>query len=110
VEDVAEAIARVLEGTNGVSPCYEFAGRRVYTYEELVRRVADQVKVRPRLVPVPFALWYVLAMGAEFLHSAPVTRNQVALMQRDNVASGDYPGLESLRITPTGIEDMLSTM
>jgi len=66
--------------------------------------------VRPKLVPVPFALWRILAMGAELLPSAPITRNQVALMQRDNIASGDFPGLESLHITPKEIEDLLSAM
>ena len=110
VEDVAEAISRVLEDIAGSGPCYEFAGRRVYTYEELVRSVADRAKVRPKLVPVPFALWRILAMGAELLPSAPITRNQVALMQRDNIASGDFPGLESLHITPKEIEDLLSAM
>jgi hypothetical protein len=49
---------------------------------------------------VPFALWRILALGAELLPSAPITRNQVALMQRDNIASGDHPGLESLHIVP----------
>jgi uncharacterized protein YbjT (DUF2867 family) len=89
VEDVAEAISRVLEDIAGSGPCYEFAGRRVYTYEELVRSVADRAKVRPKLVPVPFALWHILAIGAELLPSAPITRNQVALMQHDNIASGE---------------------
>ena len=110
VEDVAEAISRVLEDIAGSGPCYEFAGRRVYTYEELVRSVADRAKMRPKLVPVPFALWRILAIGAELLPSAPITRNQVALMQHDNIASGDFPGLESLHITPKEIEDLLPAM
>jgi uncharacterized protein YbjT (DUF2867 family) len=111
VEDVAEAIARVLEDSGGgSSPCYEFAGRRVYTYQDLVRSVADRIKARPRLVAVPFALWRILAMGAELLPSVPITRNQVALMQCDNVASSDHPGLESLHIAPKELEELLSAM
>jgi uncharacterized protein YbjT (DUF2867 family) len=71
----------------------EFAGPGVYTYKELVRTVADRMKVPPRLVPLPFALWRILASGAELLPGSPLTRNQVALMQRDNIASADRPGL-----------------
>ena len=105
-EDVAEGITRVLAGA-GSAASYEFAGARVYTYEELVRTVADRINARPRLVPLPFALWRILASGAEFLPGSPLTRNQVALMQRDNIASSDCPGLSRLDIAPTEIENLV---
>ena len=110
VEDVAEGIARVLAGGGGSAASYEFGGARVYTYKELVRTVADRIKVRARFVPVPFALWRILASGAEFLSGAPLTRDQVALMQRDNIASTDCPGLSSLDIAPTEIETLVSAI
>jgi uncharacterized protein YbjT (DUF2867 family) len=110
VEDVAEGIARALADTGDAVACYEFAGARVYTYDELVRSVADRIKARPRLVPVPFALWRIIASAAEFLPGPPLTRDQVALMQHDNVACGDFPGLSSLRIAPTEIDDLVSAV
>jgi NADH dehydrogenase len=108
VEDVAEGIARVLSGAEGSVACYEFAGARVYTYKELVRTIANRIRARPRLVPLPFALWRILASAAEFLPGSPLTRNQVALMQRDNIASADCPSLSSLDIAPTEIETLVS--
>ena len=110
VEDVAEGIARVLAGAEGNAASYEFAGARVYTYKELVRTVADRIEARPRLVPLPFALWRILASAAEFHPGSPLTRNQVALMQRDNIASGNFPGLSSLDIAPTEIETLVSAI
>jgi len=111
VEDVAEGIARVLAGGGGGSAAsYEFAGARVYTYKELVGIVADRIKIRPTLVPLPFALWRILASGAEFLPGSPLTRDQVALMQRDNIASAGCPGLSSLDIAPTQIETLVSAV
>jgi uncharacterized protein YbjT (DUF2867 family) len=110
VEDVAEGIARVLAGAGGSVASYEFAGARVYTYKELVRTVADRIGARSRLVPLPFALWRILASAAEFLPGSPLTRNQVALMQRDNIASGNVPGLSSLDIGPTEIETLVSAV
>ena len=92
------------EGKSGGS--YEFGGPRVYTYRELVRTVADRIGARPRLVPLPFALWRILALGAEFLPGSPLTRDQVALMQCDNVSSVDCPGLSSLDIIPTEIDTL----
>jgi uncharacterized protein YbjT (DUF2867 family) len=108
VEDVAEGIARVLAGAGGSVASYEFAGGRVYTYKELIRTVADRIASHPRFVPLPFALWRILALGAEVLPGSPLTRNQVALMQRDNVPSVDCPGLSSLDITPTEIDTLVS--
>jgi len=111
VADVAEAITRILEDAPGtIRPCYEFGGARVYTYADLLRTVAGGIGVRARLVPVPFALWEALARMAEFLPGAPLTRNQVALMRRHNVASGSLPGLQDLGIRPTAVEDVLPAL
>jgi uncharacterized protein YbjT (DUF2867 family) len=111
VDDVAEAIARILEGAAGtVRPCYEFGGPRVYAYADLLRTVADGIGVRARLVPVPFALWEAVAFAAEFVPGAPLTRNQVALMRRDTVASDGLPGLQDLRIRMTAVEDVLPAL
>ena len=106
VEDLAEGIARVLSGARGSVASYEFAGARVYTYKELVRTIADRIGARPRLVPLPFALWRILALGAEFLPGSPLTRDQVALMQCDNVSSVNCPGLSGLDIIPTEIDTL----
>jgi hypothetical protein len=67
-----------------------------------------RIGARPWLVPLPFALWQILALGAEFLPGSPLTRNQVALMRRDNVPSVDCPGLLRLNITPTEINTFVS--
>lgn len=108
VEDVAEAIARVVADAAGAGhPCYELGGPRVYTYADLLRGVADRIGTRPRLLPLPFALWEALAFLAEFAPGAPLTRDQVALMRRDNVASRDLPGLRELGIAPTALEDVV---
>jgi uncharacterized protein YbjT (DUF2867 family) len=111
VEDVAEAIARLVGGAAGAGqPCYEFGGPRIYTYAELLRSIADRMGTRTRLFPLPFALWEVLAFLSEFAPGIPLTRNQVTLMRRDNVASGDLPGLRDLHVAPTALEDIVPTV
>src|SRR5262249_23019212 len=110
VEDVAEGIARLMAGAGADAATYEFAGARVYTYKELVTNIGDRVEAHRRLVPLPFALWRLLAWGAEFLPGPPLTRNQVALMHRDNIASAGCPGLPRLGIEPTEIEILVSAI
>jgi hypothetical protein len=66
--------------------------------------------VRPVLLPMPFPVWHGLAFVAERLPSAPITRNQVELMEIDNVASPDAAGLSDLGITPTPLTAVLQTI
>ena len=106
VEDVAAAIARVMQNTS--SPlCYELGGPRVYTYRSVLEVIARHLGKKPLLVPMPFGLWDALASGAEMLPEPPLTRNQVGLMQLDNVASPGVPGFSDLGISSTSLEDVL---
>jgi uncharacterized protein YbjT (DUF2867 family) len=92
VEDVAEAIARVLQGeTHAI--IYECGGLRIYSYKQLLILLAREAGLKPMLMPVPFAAWRALAWFAQMLPSPPVSGNQVELMQLDNVISPALPAL-----------------
>jgi uncharacterized protein YbjT (DUF2867 family) len=108
VEDVAEAITRALQQTEKHPITFECGGPQVYSYEELLKAVAHEAGLKPTLIPIPYAAWHVLAWFAEMLPSPPVTRNQVELMQVDNVASPEMPGFGQLGISPLSIEEILS--
>ena len=110
VEDVAEAITRALDRADMHPITFEFGGPRVYSYEQLLRAVAHAASLKPMLIPLPFAAWRVLAWFAEMLSSPPITRNQVELMQVDNVASPEMPGFKDLGISPHSIEEILPEM
>ena len=56
---------------------------------------------------MPFALWHVLATLSEYVPGAPLTRDQIALMQNDNVASPDFPRLRELGVEPTPVDAVL---
>lgn len=110
VEDVAEAIARLLQRTERDPKTLECGGPRVYTYKELLRSIAGEAGRKPTLFPIPIAAWYALARVAEFLPSPPITRNQVELMQIDTVASPLLPGLAELGIPPQQLEDTVRSI
>lgn len=109
VEDVAEGIVRALRAPT-LEPAYEFVGPRVYSYTELLRTIAGGAGRKPVLFPVPFALWRALGLAAELLPTPPVTRNQIELMQIDNVAVPDVPGFAVLGIAPRSLEEILPQM
>lgn len=107
VEDVAEGIARALQGSAKNAVTFECGGPHVYSYEDLLRTVAHQAHLKPLLIPVPFAAWHAIAGVAELFPSPPVTRNQVELMQVDNVTSPEMPGFAELAISPRSVEEIL---
>ena len=107
VGDVAQAIAKALEQPEMRAITFECGGPRIYSYEELLRAIARESGLEARLVPMPFAAWRALASMAEMLPNPPVTRNQVELMQIDNVASSDMGGFAELGISPRPVETTL---
>ncbi len=105
VDDVAEAITRILLRPEREPTLYEFGGPEVFTYEKFLRAVAHEAGLRPFLIPFPFGAWHLLARMAEALPQPPVTRNQVELMEVDTVAAPHLPGLLELGITPRAAAD-----
>ena len=107
VGDVAEAIAKALATPEKRAITFECGGPRIYSYEDLLRVVARDAGLDVRLVPMPFAVWHALGLMAEMFPNPPVTRNQIELMQVDNVASPHMPGFAELGISPRSLETVL---
>jgi uncharacterized protein YbjT (DUF2867 family) len=110
VEDVAEAISRIMQRAETASTIFEFGGPRAYSYEEFLRAVAHQAGLAPRLIPIPLTVWHALAGAPEMFPSPLLTRNQVELMQIDTVSSPDMPGFVELGISPHSVEAILQKM
>src|SRR6202163_1162707 len=110
VEDVAEAVARVIRRAETHSVIFEFGGPRVYSYEQFLRAVAHQAGLAPLLIPIPLAVWHALAWASEIFPNPLLTRNQVGLMQIDTVSSPEMPGFVELGISPHSVEAILQKM
>ncbi len=107
VEDVAEAIARMLEDSATRARVCELGGPRVYTYRKLIEAVLDYRDRRRVLLPIPFRLWTLQARLLALLPSPPLTEDQVVLMRDDNVVGEDVVTFEDLGITPRDLEALL---
>ena len=107
VEDVAEAIARCMGQVHAPRTIFECGGPRIYSYSQLLTAIARKAGLRPVLFPMPFAVWHALAVFAELLPIPPFSRNQVELMQTDNVASPQMPGFGDLSISPSAVEQFI---
>ena len=105
VNDVAAAIVRCLHDGQTAGQTFEACGPEIFTLGELVKRSAQWAGVnggqgRP-VIPLPRWVGWLQALGMEMMPGEPLmSRDNLASMQVDNVASGQLPGLQALGITP----------
>lgn len=104
VGDVADAVLRVLDSPAASGRIYELGGPRTMTFREVIEFVLAQTGRRPALVNLPFGVASMLAAIMEKLPAPQLTRDQVRLLRRDNVAAQGAPGLRELGIEPTPVE------
>jgi uncharacterized protein YbjT (DUF2867 family) len=119
--DVADAIAKAVDGATRPGSIYELGGPEVFTFKELMEFVLATIERRRLLVPLPFAVAKLQAAGFELISKLPLhvlsrpllTRDQVELLRYDNVVSDtarrDGRTLEGLGITPQSIGAIVPT-
>jgi NADH dehydrogenase len=104
VGDVAEAIAKAVDGETRPGTIYELGGPDVRTFRELMEFVLVTTGRHRLLVPVPFEVMKFQAAFAQFLPKPPITPDQVELLKSDNVVSAQARSegrtLEALGIIP----------
>ncbi|KIC09251.1 NAD-dependent dehydratase [Leisingera sp. ANG-M1] len=100
VEDVAEAVCRILDGGRVGRKVIELGGPDIFTYREILQRLIVRSGRRRLLLPLPFALWRIAAALLSPLPQPPVTQAQIALMQRDNIAGATAAGFADLGMEP----------
>jgi NADH dehydrogenase len=101
VRDLAKAIAlSALQPQAYGGKTYEIGGPQVMSMVELHRAILEITGQKPEITPLPDIFGNLLSYFG-WLPGAPLTRDQWMMLQRDNVASGDLPGLEAFGIEPT---------
>ena len=109
VGDVADAVAAALDRHDSAGRIFELGGPLVYSFKELMELLLREIDRRRALVSLPVPLAQLMAFFLEWLPSPPLTRDQVRLLQKDNVVEPGVPDLGSLGVTPTSLELVLPT-
>jgi len=93
--NVAEAIAKAVDGATRPGAIYELGGPDVYTFRELMEFTLATIERRRLLLPLPFGVAKLQAAIFELVSRLPLrvlskpllTRDQVELLRYDNVVS-----------------------
>ena len=111
VEDVAKAVLQALHGEfqhSSIGQTYEAVGPDVFKLKQLVQLAggyagANEGRGRP-VIALPDAVARVQARLMELMPGEPVlSRDNMDSMTVPNVATGHFPGLSALGITPAAL-------
>jgi uncharacterized protein YbjT (DUF2867 family) len=89
VADVAEAIARAVEGQLAGGTIYELGGPEVKTFRQCMELLLTEIERSPLLVSVPWTMAHYGASIAQWLPKPLLTVDQVRLLKSDNVVSAE---------------------
>jgi NADH dehydrogenase len=99
VQDVARAIVQSLNQRHSIGQVYELVGPQVYTLQQLVEQAGAWSGHVRWVFGLPHPVAYVQALLMEMMPGPPLmSRDNLASMQSDNVASGSLPGLRELGV------------
>ena len=108
VGDVAEAIARATVAPEAEGKTFELGGPSVWTFEDILKFILRETNRDRFLVPVPFFAARILGSLAQIPAAIglkpTLTKDQVLLLEGDNVVSPGAEGLAALGVEPTGLE------
>ena len=87
VGDVAEAVARAVDGEAKGGTIYELGGPEVFSFRELMEIMLKTIERKRVMVSVPFGLAKLEASLLQLLPKPLLTPDQVELLRHDNVVS-----------------------
>ncbi|MBM3089990.1 NAD-dependent epimerase/dehydratase family protein [Ensifer sp. T173] len=115
VTDVAEVVARSVDGKLSAGTIYELGGPDVLTFRECLEIMLQTIDRKRSLVSVPFGIASLMGRVASMTPfiTPPITPDQVVLLKSDNIVSAKAESegrtLGGIGITPTMLESILST-
>jgi uncharacterized protein YbjT (DUF2867 family) len=108
VEDVASAIVACIDDASTIGQTIECAGPQVFTLGELVQLAGTWAGHARPVLPLPLFMGQLQALAMELLlPNPPMSRDNLASMKTDNVASGKLPDLARLGISATAIAQVM---
>lgn len=107
VGDIAEAVATIINNTDHMGKTFELGGPEVLSFRQLLEFILKTVDRKRILLPIPWFAAKILGSVLGILPNAPLTRDQVLMLQSDNLISDlarkENRTLEGLAIDPETI-------
>lgn len=111
VGDVAEAVAAAVDGRIAAGKVYELGGPQVASFRECLELMLEITDRSRAFLPIPWFAARTMAKLTGWMPGAPITDDQVLMLQSDNVVSEaairERRTLEGIGIRPHSMEAIL---
>lgn len=104
VGDVAQAVLHALVNPSCHAQIYELGGPKAYSFRELMQLTLSMTKRHRHIISIPIRLGNYLARAMELFPDPFLTRDQLILLQQDNIVSETAKTLKDLDISPSRLE------
>ena len=110
VLDVAAAVVAVLRNRDALGKTYELGGPDVMSFRAILEMINRETRRDRKLVDVTPGEARFMARLGDFLPFMPMTSDQLAMLQNDNIVGAGMPGLADLGLTPTPMAAFVPAM
>jgi NADH dehydrogenase len=111
--DVAEAVARAVDGQAKAGTIYELGGPEIMNFRQMMEVMLATIERKRLLMPLPYGIAKLQAGLLQFLPKPLLTPDQVELLKIDNVVSRtaqrEGRTLEGLGIQPRTVQSEIPT-
>jgi NADH dehydrogenase len=110
VLDVAAATVAALGSPDAAGRIYELGGPEVLSFRAILKMILTETRLDKPLIDVPDGIAKLMGRIGDTLPFMPMTSDQFAMLQKDNVANPALPGLADLGIVPTPMAAFVPAM
>lgn len=110
VNDIAAATLAALDASFDHGHVYELGGPDILSFRAILQMINAETRHNRRLVEVPVPLAKIMGILGDYLPFLPMTSDQFAMLQNDNVTNPTLPGLAELGVTPTPLSAFVPAM
>jgi NADH dehydrogenase len=110
VLDVAAAVLAALQSTAARGKTYALGGPDVMTFRAIMAMINRETQRKRTLLDLPDGLARLMGRMGDVLPFVPMTSDQFAMLQKDNVVQPGEAGLAALDIAPTPMSAFVPAM
>ena len=103
VKDVAKAVHVVINNNKYIGQTYSLGGPEVISFKDIIDFILLKIRKKRIYIPLSFPQIKLMAIFFSILPNAPITLDQVRLLEKDNIVLKKEKSFKELGIKPESI-------
>jgi len=88
---------------------FDLSGPTIQSFDEIFDIILEAKKRKRLYLPIPFFIARILAFFMEILPKPPLTRDQVRLLEYDNISVKGFDNLKKIVKNPSSLKTIVKT-